>query len=435
MSKIRTWAIAKKAVCLDDFYENSKKKMRFQCLIDSSHIFEISYNKFSNLEVWCQKCKEDDAAKIWVNKLNLCVAKRGGVVVSCEVNSSMRIGSDTRVRIKCGVSNHPAWEPKVGDLCTAQKWCPECAKTTHGERLTIEKIRAIAKSRGGECLSFGFRNCRSQVRMVCKEKHEWATTPFSLNYQNSWCPRCSFDENFLTPKQKLDGWNKLKSFVVEKGGECLSEIEYTGVNGMCRIKCGFSHAAWTAKVANIIYNESWCPQCAGGIGEKLTGEYISRKTGFVFEKIRPRWLGGFGVHCLELDFYSHELALGVEYQGQQHYQFMPMWHVDEQGFGRSVERDERKRKLCAAHGVILLEVPFVVKPTKDRIEKQIEACAAAACLPFDINPEYRAFMVEMAEIHEWHKANGTPDLALEACRKKAKALATTEGLGGNFLIE
>lgn len=80
---------------------------------------------------------------------------------------------------------------------------------------------------------------------------------------------------------------------------------------------------------------------------------------------RPDWLEG-----LELDIYIPSLQLGIEYQGQQHYQPISIWG----GKGALIalqERDERKRKLCQALEITLMEVDFTEPLTNEHIRKRL----------------------------------------------------------------
>lgn len=79
----------------------------------------------------------------------------------------------------------------------------------------------------------------------------------------------------------------------------------------------------------------------------------------------PYWLEG-----LELDIYIPSLQLGIEYQGQQHYKPISIW-------GGKVallalqERDERKRKLCKALEITLMEVDFTEPLTSEHIRNRL----------------------------------------------------------------
>lgn len=67
---------------------------------------------------------------------------------------------------------------------------------------------------------------------------------------------------------------------------------------------------------------------------------------------------------LELDCYNSELAIAVEYNGKQHYDYVPFFHKTRDAFYNQKYRDEMKRRLCKDNNVALIEVPYSV-PVKD----------------------------------------------------------------------
>lgn len=64
----------------------------------------------------------------------------------------------------------------------------------------------------------------------------------------------------------------------------------------------------------------------------MFGEEISRGyfeyifEGKKFIKSRPKWLKSPKNHSIELDGYCSELKLAFEYNGVQHYKFVPRFH-------------------------------------------------------------------------------------------------------------
>jgi hypothetical protein len=85
-----------------------------------------------------------------------------------------------------------------------------------------------------------------------------------------------------------------------------------------------------------------------------------------FNKARPDFLrnpvtSGFnGSFNLEIDCYSPKLKLGVEYNGAQHYKFIPHFHKNKEAFRNQQYRDELKRRMCNDNNVTLIEVPYTV---------------------------------------------------------------------------
>lgn len=60
---------------------------------------------------------------------------------------------------------------------------------------------------------------------------------------------------------------------------------------------------------------------------------------------------------LEIDVWIPALRLGIEHQGQQHYQAVSAWG-GEQSLARTKANDARKRKLCKQHGIGLYEIRY-----------------------------------------------------------------------------
>ena len=70
---------------------------------------------------------------------------------------------------------------------------------------------------------------------------------------------------------------------------------------------------------------------------------------------------------LELDCYYEKkingklIKIGVEYQGGQHYYYVPRFHKNGQNdLEYSKEKDKIKKELCAKNGIILICIPFIV---------------------------------------------------------------------------
>jgi len=82
-----------------------------------------------------------------------------------------------------------------------------------------------------------------------------------------------------------------------------------------------------------------------------------------FHKDRPHFLNNpvtGGKHNLELDCVDHELKIAVEYNGIQHYEFIPFFHKTKQHFQAQMYRDDMKRRMCKDKGYTLVEVPYTL---------------------------------------------------------------------------
>lgn len=111
-------------------------------------------------------------------------------------------------------------------------------------------------------------------------------------------------------------------------------------------------------------------------GESICRNYLEKRFGKRFNKARPNFLRNpvtGGDFNLELDCFCPELGLALEYNGAQHYKFVPYFHKNKEAFLNQKYRDEMKRTKCKENGVKLIEVPFTVKPyeLENHVEKEL----------------------------------------------------------------
>ena len=67
-----------------------------------------------------------------------------------------------------------------------------------------------------------------------------------------------------------------------------------------------------------------------------------------------------GNRNLELDCFNENIRLAVEYNGKQHYEYIPYFHRTKDAFYNQVYRDEMKRRACSDNGITLITVPYTV---------------------------------------------------------------------------
>jgi hypothetical protein len=80
---------------------------------------------------------------------------------------------------------------------------------------------------------------------------------------------------------------------------------------------------------------------------------------------RPDWLEG-----LELDIYFPDLALALEYQGQQHFHPVEIWGGEEALKTRQ-EHDARKKNICETRGVNLITVDYTEPLTETHLRSKL----------------------------------------------------------------
>lgn len=113
-------------------------------------------------------------------------------------------------------------------------------------------------------------------------------------------------------------------------------------------------------------------------GETTCRKYLEMRFNKPFDKIRPDFLrnpvtsgGKNGDYNLELDCFNPDLKLALEYNGIQHYKYVPYFHRSKETFHNQKYRDEIKKYKCRENGINLIEVPYDVKDIHSFIEKEL----------------------------------------------------------------
>lgn len=268
------------------------------------------------------------------------------------------------------------------------KWCRICRSLHRPARYahSIANMRALARKRGGACQSQEYRGLRVPLTWKCKSHGTFKAAPGNVIFGKTWCPTCGLKKRSRSRRRPL---TDVKRFVASMRGTILSGLSgfTSGRRSRLKIRCARGHI-WSPTVDSLRNAKSWCGRCRNPRrGEQIARAIFEQTFGYKFSCCRPDFLARRGRRGLELDGYCEELRLAFEYQGPRH--AFPVQKV----------RDARKRSLCKKHGVRLLEIPYVERPTISRVAEVIRE-VLCGCFPATTVrlPPRVVFRNEMAEL-------------------------------------
>jgi hypothetical protein len=132
-----------------------------------------------------------------------------------------------------------------------EKFIWDSSSVYHSRAQLIKKMKEIANSRGGRCLSKRYINSVTKLEWQCEKKHTWYATPQSIT-QSSWCPYCHGYYRTI---------EEMREFAKSKDGLCLSK-KFTGMNRKLKWQCAKGHR-WNALASSVFNYGTWCPVCLG----------------------------------------------------------------------------------------------------------------------------------------------------------------------------
>lgn len=230
--------------------------------------------------------------------------------------------------------------------------CPKCSKR---EKLTKDIFIKKARSVHGDKYDYSKVNIHgvdSKVTIVCPIHGPFEQTPYKHIQRQQGCPTCGNIQKGLSQRfSQIDFLDKARHIHGWKYD--YSKVEYNGVDTKVCIICPIHGEFWQTPYTHI-NQQCGCPSCKSSKLEDTISELLNNE-GIIFEyrKRNFDWL-----EKMELDFYIPELNLGIECQGKQHFQPVDFGGKGEewarQHWVETMQRDDRKRILCAENGVKLL---------------------------------------------------------------------------------
>jgi len=335
--------------CTSAVYINTDTKLNWAC--SEGHEWAAKLNHIKDSGSWCPKCAKlgtdrRNAARLFAKAQQHATA-HNGQCLSAECKGAM-----TRLRWQCAIGHQ--WIAAYRHVISNNSWCPYCSGLHNN---SIELARELAESRGGTCESQSYENIRTPMFWRCANGHDWTANLSNIKHNNEWCPVCS---------GRYDHLPKMHLLAASKGGKCLATEPPMRAKDHVGWECAKGHQ-WTASTDNVLNGGKWCPNCryrsedeVRQLFEALTGAYFP-KTRNILESKR-----------LELDGYCKSLQIAFEYQGVQHYKYVPHFHRNgPSDLDRQKERDQLKLEQCETIDIVIIVVPYYLKDVEQFVRGEL----------------------------------------------------------------
>lgn len=223
--------------CLSDAYNGAHTPLEWECA--KGHRWFARPRKVKE-GVWCPACTVLGRPRLLLANFQHLADERGGRCLSEEYG-----GYRAPLEFECAAGHR--WTTTANSVCSGN-WCPQCYRELWYD--SIDEMRALAASHGGECLSQTYENSYQPLRWRCAQGHEWDAPAQST--KRHWCRQC-FHE-----RRKL-GIERMREIAASHGGRCLSDVYVTSEHRL-QWECRMGHV-WST-TPQIVQAGHWCPLCA-----------------------------------------------------------------------------------------------------------------------------------------------------------------------------
>ena len=219
----------------------------------------------------------------------------------------------------------------------------------------LETYIAIAKKKGGKCLSKVYKLQIEKLSFECRDGHIFKSIAGNVK-RGSWCPDCGRIETNKALHTRKPSMTVLRALAKSRGGILVTKT-YEDSKSKLNWKCNLGHA-FSAPYGNVRPSKNrfgtWCPYCKSSLGENFVRRFLEIQFDSQFPKSYPKWLST-GDSQLELDGYAEAIGIAFEHQGEHHFKKSQKF----QGLSLKTTKryDSIKVKLCKDNGVKLIVVP------------------------------------------------------------------------------
>ena len=228
-------AAARGGRCLASIYVNTDAPLRWQCQELHEWLASPASVKRGS---WCRLCALQRSRRT-LEEMQALARQHGGTLMSMTY-----VNGSTKMRWACA-QGHSWLATGIG--VQSGNWCRQCYYNSN--RASLEQMRELARTKGGECLSTHYGTAHDHLEWRCAEGHTWSASLTTVKV--SWCPHCGFERKRL-------GIAKMQDLAAMRGGKCLSTV-YKNVVTPLTWQCDLGHV-WQAKAMHI-QRGHWCHEC------------------------------------------------------------------------------------------------------------------------------------------------------------------------------
>lgn len=349
--------------CLSVTYINQRSPLKWEC--SAGHQWEACGGQIKGSRnkpgTWCPDCGRQRSARKRAQTRDDMVklaATKGGTFASEDY-----LGAWVKHRWHCReYPAHPEFAMKPGSV-TQGSWCPKCAGNA---KPTLDELQDLARSHSalGRCVSDLYVDGKTPLEWECGVVgHPSFWLPYvRVKHDSSWCKLCKKAK----PNPTKYDTEMLAAFAESIGGALVSQEPFLHTKQKLSWRCADGHE-FKRTLNSIIQCKSFCGVCARRAGRRE--EYVRQLLvhmfgGANFGRARPPWLLNSRGNLMELDGYNRDLGIAFEHNGVQHYEIDGYLVTHAKQLKQREDDDAAKVRLCAAHDVNLIVIPWNIPDSR-----------------------------------------------------------------------
>ena len=270
-----------------------------------------------------------------------------------DYSSVKYLGSQKNVDIICRI--HGVFSQLANNHLNGEG-CYKCGRISCGiiQKKLHETFLKECKEIHGEKYEYHYpyEGDKTKINIWCTiHKEYFSQRPNDHIKDSQGCPDCGI-LSMAKSQTKSEELYIRQVTELHNGLYNYDKLVYITTNDKVQIQCKKHGYFWQRASAHL--SGQGCPHCGEWKSEQLCREIFEELFLFKFPKSRPEFL-----KRKEYDGFNEDLKIAFEYNGKQHYEYIPFFHKTFEEFESQKKRDLEKREISLQQGVILIEIPFM----------------------------------------------------------------------------
>jgi len=231
---------------------------------------------------------------------------------------------------------------------------------------------------------FVYVNFETPGTIICGMHGEFLQSARSHIHREAGCQKCAHEAIALARTYPFKKWIKLARKIFGNKYDYSKFVHTNSVNKSIII-CPI-HGEFLRSLGQHIHGRIGCPSCNIKYkNEDYCKRLLEQLFGESFPKCRPNFLKYQNGRNLELDGFNSKRNLAFEYQGKQHYEYIPHFHRNgSTDLTKQQERDRFKKEKCLELWIPLIIIPYQMND-KTKIDNFMIVALRRASYHFELN--------------------------------------------------
>lgn len=239
--------------------------------------------------------------------------------------------------------------------------CRKCGRVVTSKKLrgNLDGFISKAKEKYGSYFSYKnahYTSATDSITITCPKHGDFVTTPNAFLSQKHGCPICA--KEYVAESHKLTQDEFIKR-AKELHGDTYdySLCEYVSYEKKVKIICK-KHGVFEQTPDRHLQG-SGCHNCRLSHGENVIRKFLENKNIYFEQQYKielEKQL--FSTNNIRVDFFVPTLNTIIEFNGIQHYEYVPIFHKEDDGFEKQRFRDKRLEIYCKKNRIKLVVIRY-----------------------------------------------------------------------------